>query len=56
VAFDRKGDLIGAAWQWKVWTNGDYIPFNRDSPAAGSAVAALPTLSPRDKPSRARER
>ena len=22
----RKGDLEDAAWQWKVWTNGDYVP------------------------------
>ena len=28
VAFDRKGDLEGAAWQWKVWTEGDYVPLN----------------------------
>jgi branched-chain amino acid transport system substrate-binding protein len=26
VAFDRKGDLLGAAWQWKAWTDGDYVP------------------------------
>ena len=26
VAFDRKGDLEGAAWQWKVWTDGAYLP------------------------------
>ncbi|HYZ26842.1 MAG TPA: branched-chain amino acid ABC transporter substrate-binding protein [Geminicoccaceae bacterium] len=26
VAFDRKGDLRGAAWQWKAWTDGDYVP------------------------------
>ena len=29
VAFDRKGDLQGAAWQWKVWTDGDYVPLDR---------------------------
>jgi branched-chain amino acid transport system substrate-binding protein len=28
VAFDRKGDLEGAAWQWKVWRDGDYVPLN----------------------------
>ena len=28
LAFDRKGDLKGAAWQWKVWTDGDYVPLN----------------------------
>lgn len=26
VAFDGKGDLEGAAWQWQVWRNGDYEP------------------------------
>jgi branched-chain amino acid transport system substrate-binding protein len=26
VAFDGKGDLEGAAWQWKVWTDGAYVP------------------------------
>jgi branched-chain amino acid transport system substrate-binding protein len=26
VAFDQKGDLEDAAWQWKVWTDGDYVP------------------------------
>jgi branched-chain amino acid transport system substrate-binding protein len=26
VAFDDKGDLKGAAWQWQVWRNGDYEP------------------------------
>jgi branched-chain amino acid transport system substrate-binding protein len=29
VAFDAKGDLDGAAWQWKVWTDGDYVPLER---------------------------
>ena len=28
VAFDGKGDLEGAAWQWKVWTDGDYVPLD----------------------------
>ena len=26
VAFDQKGDLENAAWQWKIWTEGDYVP------------------------------
>lgn len=26
VAFNDKGDLTDAAWQWKVWTDGDSIP------------------------------
>jgi branched-chain amino acid transport system substrate-binding protein len=28
VSFDRKGDLQGAVWQWKAWTDGDYVPLN----------------------------
>jgi branched-chain amino acid transport system substrate-binding protein len=26
VAFDQKGDLSGAAWQWQVWHVGSYAP------------------------------
>ena len=29
VAFDGKGDLEGAAWQWRVWTDGEYIPLEQ---------------------------
>ena len=29
VAFDNNGDLLGAAWQWKVWTAGEYVPLER---------------------------
>ncbi len=29
VAFDRKGDLRGAAWEMQVWTGGDYAPLDR---------------------------
>ena len=29
VAFDNKGDMLGAAWQWKVWTAGEYVPLER---------------------------
>jgi branched-chain amino acid transport system substrate-binding protein len=29
VGFDHKGDLEAAAWQWKVWTKGDYVPLDR---------------------------
>jgi branched-chain amino acid transport system substrate-binding protein len=28
VNFDSKGDLEGAAWQWKTWIDGDYVPLN----------------------------
>ena len=26
VAFDEKGDLKGASWQWQQWTDGTYVP------------------------------
>jgi branched-chain amino acid transport system substrate-binding protein len=29
VAFDFKGDLEDAAWQWNVWTDGDYVPLEQ---------------------------
>ncbi|MGH6900780.1 MAG: ABC transporter substrate-binding protein, partial [Geminicoccaceae bacterium] len=29
VAFDHKGDLEDAAWQWKVWTHGEYLPLEQ---------------------------
>lgn len=32
VAFDAKGDLEGATWQWQVWRDGNYDPL-------GSSVA-----------------
>ena len=29
VAFDAKGDLESAAWQWQVWTDGAYMPLDQ---------------------------
>jgi branched-chain amino acid transport system substrate-binding protein len=29
VTFDHKGDLEDAAWQWKIWTDGDYVPLEK---------------------------
>jgi branched-chain amino acid transport system substrate-binding protein len=26
VAFDTKGDVEGAVWQWQIWHNGSYAP------------------------------
>jgi hypothetical protein len=26
VAFDAKGDLEGATWQWQMWRDGNYGP------------------------------
>jgi branched-chain amino acid transport system substrate-binding protein len=31
VAFDDKGDLEGAGWQWQVWANGNHRPLDRDA-------------------------
>ena len=39
VAFDRKGDLDGAAWQWKVWANGDYVPLERIAASRGHSTS-----------------
>lgn len=41
VAFDHKGDLEDAAWQWNVWTNGGYMPLERLAAIRG----ARPSLS-----------
>ena len=30
VTFDRKGDLEGADWQWKAWSDGIYHPIDPD--------------------------
>ena len=32
VAFDAKGDLEDAAWQWQVWRDGDYEPLDPTMP------------------------
>lgn len=32
VAFDNKGDLKGADWQWKVWSDGNYLPLGSYPP------------------------
>jgi branched-chain amino acid transport system substrate-binding protein len=31
VALDGKGDLEDAAWQWKVWTDGTYVPLEQSA-------------------------
>jgi branched-chain amino acid transport system substrate-binding protein len=35
VAFDDKGDLRGAGWQMKIWSDGDYEPLDRHLAASG---------------------
>jgi hypothetical protein len=39
VAFDYKGDLEHAAWQWKVWTDGDYVPLQHLSATQGLSTS-----------------
>ena len=44
VAFDQKGDLEGATWQWQVWEQGSYAPLvdydrNARIPAPGARAA-----------------
>jgi branched-chain amino acid transport system substrate-binding protein len=39
VAFDRDGDLRDAAWQWKVWTDGDYVPLQHLSATQGLSTS-----------------
>lgn len=39
VAFDQKGDLEDAAWQWNVWTNGDYVPLEQVSAIRGHPMS-----------------
>jgi branched-chain amino acid transport system substrate-binding protein len=36
VAFDDKGDLRGAGWQMKIWSDGDYEPLARYFAASGN--------------------
>jgi branched-chain amino acid transport system substrate-binding protein len=59
VAFDHKGDLEDAAWQWKVWTEGDYVPLDRltairDHPGASARVERTRRLL--DLPARGTEK
>jgi branched-chain amino acid transport system substrate-binding protein len=46
VAFDAKGDLEGASWQWHRWSDGSYRPIGDGAPtrAAADQAAALPTF------------
>jgi branched-chain amino acid transport system substrate-binding protein len=38
IAFNDKGDLRNAPWQWQVWTNGAYVPLERPSTLVGQSV------------------
>ena len=43
VAFDQKGDLEGASWQWQQWADGTYLPLaKRPFEAHGSGLGARP--------------
>jgi branched-chain amino acid transport system substrate-binding protein len=39
IAFNDKGDLRDAPWQWQVWTNGAYVPLERLSTLSGHPVS-----------------
>jgi branched-chain amino acid transport system substrate-binding protein len=39
VGFDHKGDLEEAAWQWKVWTRGNYVPLDQLAADRGRALS-----------------
>ncbi len=34
VAFDQKGDLEGASWQWQIWMDGTHVPLAGPAPDA----------------------
>jgi branched-chain amino acid transport system substrate-binding protein len=38
VAFDNKGDLEGASWQWQQWDNGGYRPLRALADGVGISV------------------
>jgi branched-chain amino acid transport system substrate-binding protein len=40
VAFDRKGDFAGAAWQWQIWDDGTYRPLREST-----RDARIPTVA-----------
>jgi branched-chain amino acid transport system substrate-binding protein len=40
VTFNSKGDLTDAAWQWKVWTDGDSIPLEQFRQSSSRAQLA----------------
>ena len=45
VAFDAKGDLVGAAWQWFEWRDTTYRPLDR--PVVGDAGSLLDRALPK---------
>ena len=42
VVFDDKGDLEKGAWQWQVWSDGNYQPLRESSDDDARAPADLP--------------
>ena len=39
IAFDGKGDLAGASWQWQRWSGSSYLPLRDSGPSATNAAA-----------------
>jgi len=46
VGFDHKGDLEDAAWQWKVWTSGGYVPLEHRAASEGQPVSLMLRADP----------
>ena len=46
VGFDHKGDLEDAAWQWKVWTSGGYVPLEHRAASEGQPVSLMLRVDP----------
>ena len=40
VAFDGKGDLEGASWQWHRWSAGGHLPLREPAPSAAASERA----------------
>ena len=51
VAFDQKGDLEGATWQWLVWRDGSYVPLV-DPPQDAARASSRGDRSARETPGR----
>jgi len=51
IAFDQKGDLAGATWQWLMWSDGSYVPV-ADPPRNAARASSRSNRSARETPGR----
>ena len=51
LVFDDKGDLDNGAWQWQIWSDGNYQPL-RESSGDDARAPAEPSRSAREAPPR----